>query len=448
MTVQERTFGLYARRRKQLADWVAKTYVDKKGSIVLFASFEQERSTFRQESSFYYYSGINEPGAVLVIDLDGQTTLYMPNHFHIRSQWLASSINPNKETAALLCVNSIDVLGEKCASYQLHPFFEKNEYIHLLGYFQAMMKEIKTVFTLFPATSLGYADQRNTIRHIASFLPGFENILHDISSYVATMRRVKSSHEIELMTKAIDITVDAQAAAAQSIADGVSEAEVQAALEYIITAHNTRTSFPSIVASGAHSTVLHHQSNEGYMYNGDLVVVDIGAEYEGYAADLTRTYPVAGHFTDRQKELYCVVLETQQYIADLARPGMFLSHADYPEKSLNHLARLFLKDRGYDNYFPHNIGHFLGLDVHDVGNSKEPLSEGDVITIEPGIYIPHERTGIRIEDNYFIVKNGAVCLSEHLPRTVEEIERSMQPNDDHQGHHTDGCCDDLSGVEH
>ena len=193
-----------------------------------------------------------------------------------------------------------------------------------------------------------------------------------------------------------------------------------------MTASHARTSFPSIVAGGKNSTVLHYHENSGTLRNGDLVVVDIGAEYNNYCADLTRTYPVSGTFSKRQKEIYEVVLATQEYIASRAKPGMWLKNKDNVEQSLHHLAVKFLAQSGYDKYFPHGIGHFLGLDVHDVGDYTVPLQEGDVITIEPGIYIAEESIGIRIEDNYWITKDGAVCLSENLPKEVEDIEGFMQ----------------------
>jgi Xaa-Pro aminopeptidase len=212
----------------------------------------------------------------------------------------------------------------------------------------------------------------------------------------------------------------------QAMKDGVLEAEVQASLEYMMIASHARPSFPSIVASGKNGTVLHYNQNSGTVKNGDLVVVDIGAELDNYCADLTRTYPVSGTFTKRQKELYNIVLDTQEHIASLAKPGMWLKNKDKVDKSLHHLAVKFLAQRGYDKYFPHGIGHFLGLDVHDVGDYNVPLHEGDVITIEPGIYIAAENIGIRIEDNYWITKDGAICLSERLPKDADDIERLMQ----------------------
>ena len=184
--------------------------------------------------------------------------------------------------------------------------------------------------------------------------------------------------------------------------------------------------FSSIVASGQNGAILHYTAQDTTMHDGDLVVVDIGARYNYYCADLTRTYPVSGKFTVQQRKLYDVVLETQEYIADIAKPGYWLKNDKRQEKSLHHLACAFLKGHGYDQYFSHNIGHYLGLDVHDVGSYEEPLQEGDVITIEPGIYIPEEQIGIRIEDNYWIVKGGVICLSEQLPKRPKEIEKLVR----------------------
>ena len=172
--------------------------------------------------------------------------------------------------------------------------------------------------------------------------------------------------------------------------------------------------------------MLHYCHNNKQMKKGDLVVVDVGAEINYYCADITRTYPVSGTFSDRQREVYTTVLEAQEYIASLAAPGYWLCNNDNPTKSLQHLTVAFLKERGYEKYFPHGIGHFLGIDVHDVGDRSEPLKEGDVITIEPGIYIPQERLGVRIEDNYWITAKGAVCMSDELPRDSYEIEEMMK----------------------
>jgi Xaa-Pro aminopeptidase len=250
--------------------------------------------------------------------------------------------------------------------------------------------------------------------------------IQDMSLIIASMRRIKEMRELGSLFRAVEITALAQEAAAVMIKPGVMEAEVQAALEYVITGSQARMSFPSIVASGKNSTILHYNSQRATIKDGDMVVVDIGAEYEYYCADITRTYPANGVFSKRQRELYMHVLETQEYIASIAAPGYWVNNKDVPERSLKHCAMAFLRERGLDNYFLHGIGHYLGLDVHDVGSYAEPLKTGDVITIEPGIYLKNEGIGIRIEDNYWITDDGAMCLSEGLPKIPEEVEQMMK----------------------
>lgn len=419
-------FSFYALRRKKFIEAVKAEHPGKTGAIVLFGAFEGERVAFRQESSVFYLSGLQEPGIVLFLDLNGKMSLYVPNCVETRAKWVFSPVPLIQENAQKLGFDEIRTLGSACVDYQFHPFFPREEYSDLLSMLEKMAQEGKTIFTFTPDNAHGYAEQRLLLQRLREFVPSISKQLVDVSPVIATMRRVKDMHEIDQMYKAVEITAVAQEAAAGAIADGMRECEVQGSLEYMMTSSGARTSFPSIVASGKNSTVLHYNINSGTMKNGDLVVVDIGAEYGCYAADLTRTYPVSGHFTKRQREVYDIVLETQEYIAGLAKPGMWLSNANFPEQSLNHLARAFLAKKGYDKYFPHGIGHFLGLDVHDVGDSMQSLQEGDIITIEPGIYIPEEQIGIRIEDDYWIVADGVVCLSENLPKTAAEIEFMVQ----------------------
>lgn len=418
------SYKTYALRRKDLLADVKEQHPDKNGVIVLLAGFENEEHRFVQESSFYYLTGLDEPAVALVIDMQGKTTLYVPNCLKERAKWVVAPLEVTDAYAKKIGVDAIKLLGTTCAGYQMHPFFPQSEYEQLLKDVKQLIGKDGVLFTLSPATPYGYIEQRLLLQRLQSF--GFNVPIVDISPIVAKLRRSKDMDEIEQMYKAVDITCLAQDAAAKAIADGQSEAEVQASLEYIITGSEAQPSFPSIVGSGKNAAILHYNQNNGTMKNGDLVVVDIGARYNNYCADITRTYPVSGTFTDRQKEVYNIVLEAQTYIADLAKPGMWLSNAEKPEQSLNHLAKKFMQEKGYGHYFPHSIGHYLGLDVHDVGSYKEPLKVGDVITIEPGIYIPEEHIGIRIEDDYWIVKDGAMCLSEGLPKSVNEIEKMVQ----------------------
>lgn len=429
MTAQYR---VYAQRRAELLSAVHNAYpsLNKHSVIVLIGAFEQERTLFRQESSFYYFSGITEPGAVLVIGMDGTTTVWYPSCYHKRFQWVDMPLDIRTDQIKQLHIHQSRELGESSTGYQMHPFFPREEYSRFIDYLQAVIADGGALFTLAPNDAGSYVEQRLIVERLKKFAPEIADKIVNISSFVHAMRRRKDMHEIELLYKAVDITCLAHEAAARAISNDSSEAEVQASLEYIMTGSGARPSFPSIVAGGKNSTILHYHKSAHELNKGDVVVVDIGAEYQMYCGDITRTYPVSGRFSARQKELYQLVLETQEYIAEQIKPGIWLSNAQQPDNSLNHKAKQFLKDRGYGEFFTHSIGHFLGLDVHDVGDYQQPLQEGDVITVEPGLYLPEENIGIRIEDNYWVVKDGAVCLSEQLPKRIEAIEELIQESKD------------------
>lgn len=418
------SYHLYNLRRKDLVARVREKHGHKNGLIVLFAGFENDLNRFLPESSFLYFTGLDEPALALTIDMQGKTTLYVPNCLEERTKWAKHELSVDAAYAKKIGVDRIAYLGNEIRGYQMYPFFSQDQVAHFLSDVKSGLQDDATLFVLSPDAPYGYVEQRHILRRLQQF--GLTERTVDISPIVAEMRRIKDMQETEAMYKAVEISCLAQEAAARAIYDGMNEAEVQASLEYIIIGSGAQPSFPSIVGSGEHATVLHYNRNNGVMKNGDVVVVDIGARYNGYCGDITRTYPVSGKFTARQKEIYTIVLETQTYIAEKAAPGIWLSNAERPSESLNHLAKKFIKERGYGDYFPHGIGHYLGLDVHDVGDYKEPLKVGDMITIEPGIYIPSERIGVRIEDNYWIVKDGVICLSEELPKSVAEIERMVQ----------------------
>ncbi|OGB84233.1 hypothetical protein A3F66_01480 [candidate division TM6 bacterium RIFCSPHIGHO2_12_FULL_32_22] len=408
---------IYKNRRNKLLESIR---VRDEGLVVLFAGFEQERTEFVQDSTFYYFTGINEPGVVLLIDiLTSKTKLLIPKFATNRADWV---IQENFKDG----IDEVDFLGDEISGYSAKPFFAENGYKNLIK----IVSESKNIFSACPENVSFYSEQKFILERLNKFVPNLNEKLRDISLQIAQMRQVKDQQEIELIYKAVDITTMAFEAAQDAIKDGATEAEVKAAIEFIFTAAEAQKAFPSIVASGKNSTVLHYTGGEKELKSGELVVVDIGAMYKHYCADLTRTFVVSGRgsrgsagaetgeFTKRQKEIFDLVLKTQEYIASIARPGMWLSNADHKDKSLNHLAKEFLKEKGYDKYFIHGIGHYLGLDVHDVGDYSQPLQKGQVFTIEPGIYIPKEQIGIRIEDDYWVVEDGVVCLSENLPKII------------------------------
>jgi len=420
--------AMYAGRMQELCFLVEEYAKERQlsaGVILLIADFESDRSVFRQERSFYYLTGIQEPASMYLIDLQsGKKTLYIPNFQSIREQWIASSVTMGQEER--YGVDHILYAGEPCKGYQCYPFYNQHEFSAVVTQLEEYVRRSCPIFTLSPSNSSEYVMQRFVLQRMNTAVNGLQEAVVDISSIVSQMRRKKSQKELELMYNAIEITMDAHDAAARTLAPKKIEYEIQAGLEYIFTFSGAFPAFPSIVASGKNATTLHYTQNDKLISEGDLVVIDIGAEYNYYCADLTRTYPASGVFTEREREIYQIVLDTQLYIAELARPGMWLSSAEHQDKSLNHLAWKYLEDRGYDKYFPHGIGHYLGLDVHDVGDYTLPLGIGDVITIEPGIYIPEESIGVRIEDNYWVVEDGVVCMSEALPKDPDSIEEMVQ----------------------
>lgn len=431
--VYPQNYSFFKERRNALITLVKNKYPNQKGHIVLFANFEQEAIPFKQESSFYYLTGISEPAAALAIDIEtGKATLFVPNFGKERAKWVEGALEPSQIQAQTLYLDAIEYLGEPCQGYQCHPFFSQDQYIYLIKKVEEWVNDGQRMFVFNPKSAYGYVDQRFVLQRFANLLPLLTSAFIDISSLVAQLRRKKSHQELEFLYKAINITNEAHETAAQLIKPAILEYEVQAGIEYTFISLGGSTAFPSIVGSGKNSTILHYNANNGELKSGDLVVIDIGAQINYYCADITRTYPVSGVFTKRQREVYDLVLETQEYIASIAKPGMWLSNKEHEDQSLNYLAKKYLQEKGYGHYFIHGIGHYLGIDVHDVGSYSEPLQPGDVFTIEPGIYIPEESIGIRIEDDYWVVDDGVVCLSEDLPKTADDIENMMKFHDQDQ----------------
>ena len=254
------------------------------------------------------------------------------------------------------------------------------------------------------------------------------------------LRAVKTKEEVEVTRVAIDITRKSFERILQFVRPGVMEYEIEAEITHeFLRNRATRHAYGCIIASGDSARVLHYVENNRECNDGDLLLMDFGAEYGNYNADLTRTIPVNGKFTKRQKEVYNACLAVHNYCASILKPGM--NYADYINKVNAEMEKQLLKigliskadlknqdpaNPAYRKYFYHGIGHHLGLDVHDIGTRNEPVREGMLFTIEPGIYIEEEQMGIRIENNYWLTKAGNVDLFKGIPITVEEIEASMK----------------------
>ncbi len=254
------------------------------------------------------------------------------------------------------------------------------------------------------------------LRKVAERVPGVS--IADRSQELGLMRLAKSPTELALMRRAADITAAGYAAAMAHIRPGSTEALVQRALETTYTDHGAQgTAYNSIVGSGLNGTVLHYTANNAGLEKGDLLVIDSGAQYHGYACDVTRTYPVSGTFTSDQRDLYELVLAAQAAAINALRPGVHIVDVDAA-------ARAVIDKAGHADAFMHGIGHSLGLDVHDL-TPDGTLPEGAVVTIEPGVYFAASRTGIRIEDDILIKRRGFENLTAAIPKSVRDVEAAL-----------------------
>lgn len=254
------------------------------------------------------------------------------------------------------------------------------------------------------------------------------------------LRAIKTAEEIELMQKAMDITDVTFRRLLKFIKPGVLENEIEAEIYHsFLSQGSTGPAYGSIIASGDRARTLHYVSNNQECKDGELILMDFGAEYGGYCADLTRTVPVNGKFTRRQKTVYNACLHLHNYAKSILKPG--ISIVDYTNKVGEEATQQFLKigllkksdvknedaeNRAYRKYLYHGISHHLGIDVHDLGTKTEPVKAGMVFTIEPGIYIEEEQMGVRIENNFWITRNGNKDLMQNIPITVEDIEALMK----------------------
>ena len=254
------------------------------------------------------------------------------------------------------------------------------------------------------------------LRAQAERVPGTQ--VQDRSDLLLRMRAAKSAAEIACIREAGRITATGFAAAMRSMRAGMNEFDLQECVEHAYRTNGARElAFRTIAGGGFNATVLHYHANDRPLVDGELVVLDSGAKHAGYSADVTRTLPVSGRFTARQRELYDTVLRAQSAAIAAVRPGATLAQVDAA-------GRKVIADAGLGDAFIHGMGHHLGLETHDA-SPDAPLEVGAVITIEPGVYLPKESIGIRIEDDVAVTEGGHEVLTPSIPRTADEVERAM-----------------------
>ena len=422
----------FARRRRELMRMAGDS-----AALVVAAAPQRMRNAdaawpYRQDSDFHYLTGFPEPDAVLALlpgRARGETVLFCREHDPAHERLDGLRVGPEAAAARFgvddaFPVEDIDDIlpGMLEGRTRLYCHFgRENEFdARLLRW----MRRLR-------ASRGGGVVPREFV--------ALGHLLHEL-------RLFKSPAELALMRRAAAIAADAQLAAARAARPGAAEYAVEAELLHALRAHGAVPSYPPTVASGAHACVLHYTANRGKLGRGELLLVDAGAEVECYASDITRTWPVGGKFSRAQRALYGIVCDAQQAAIAEVQPGrtFLAAHAAATRviaeglcalKLLDGDARSALRSGAYKRFFPHKTGHWIGLDVHDVGDYRvddEPreLEPGMVVTVEPGIYIAPDDTrvpaqwrgiGIRIEDDVAVVAGGHEVLTAALPRDAADV---------------------------
>ena len=431
------TAATYQKRRRQLMRLAGDNAI-----LVLASAPERVRSrdthhAYRQDSDLWYLTGFAEPDAVLVLvpgRKHGEALLFCRERDPEREGWDGPRVGPEGATEALGMDDAypIDDLDEilpgllEGRTRVYYHFGRDTEFdLQLIGWLNRVRAQVRV-----------------------GAQPPHEFL--ELGHLLDEMRLFKDAGELKLMRRAAKISVEAHAAAMRAARPGIHEYALQAELEYVFRRHDASSAYESIVGAGANACVLHYRANNAQARDGDLVLIDAGAEYRGYAADITRTFPVNGRFSLAQRALHEVVESAQQAALAQARPGVAYEagHDAAVEALTEGLLRLGLlkgklaariADGSYKRFYRHKTGHWIGLDVHDVGDYRiegesRLLEPGMVFTIEPGLYVSADDTtvdakwrgiGIRTEDDVLVTKTGHEVLTTGLARTADEIEDFM-----------------------
>lgn len=383
---------------------------------------------FKQNSNLYWLSGITQEDSMLILfpdcpDPKYREVLVLVRPNELKEKWDGKRLRVAEATAisgmkTIVWLDSIDALLQTWMHLADHVYLDTNE------------NDRKA--SMIRSRDYRFVDEMKERYPLHQY--------HRTAKIMRSLRAIKTKEEIAVLQKAIDITDTAFRRLLGFIKPGVMEYEIEAEIFHSFYSQRaTGPAYGSIIAGGDRARILHYVSNNQECKDGEMVLMDFGAEYGGYCADLTRTVPVNGKFTRRQKTVYNACLHLHNYAKSILKPG--ISIVDYTEKVGEEATQQFLKigllrksdvknenpeNRAYRKYLYHGISHHLGIDVHDLGTRTEPIKAGMVFTIEPGIYIEEEQMGIRIENNFWITRNGNIDLMKNIPITVEEIEALMK----------------------
>jgi Xaa-Pro aminopeptidase len=426
--------------RPQLREFIRR--MEPRSVAIIPSAREATRSNdtnyrFRQDSDFLYLTGFEEPESIAVVksDQDPHYTLFVRPRDPEREIWD----------------------GRRAGVEGAKTNFGADESFPVAEFDEKLEEILDGAEKLYYRLGVNSDLDARIINQIARMRAINRKPIHppqtiiDPATIVHEMRVLKSSEEIELMQVAADIAAEAHCEAMKSVRAGMQEYEVEALIERVFRQRGAAgPAYTSIVGGGANATVLHYINNDGELHEGELLLVDAGAEYKGYASDITRTFPIDGRFTKPQRDIYDLVLKAQLACVEMVRPGT--THDQLKQHSIEVLTEgmvelgllegkpaEIIKEKKYEKFYMHGLGHMLGIDVHDVGRyyfgkESRALEPGVVMTVEPGIYIspdtkdvPAEYLGIgvRIEDDVLCTASGPRVLTSKVPKQAEEIEELM-----------------------
>ncbi len=389
--------------------------------VVLFAGNAptkrgDEKYPFSPDRNFYYVSGIDKQNCILFFTKkkgETEVSLYIERDNGILAKWVGANMTEEqaKELSGIETICYIDQFDKDFAEYVFKNNIEQ-------CYFDMECREFGNM-----TPALNYAQK------VKNYFPAI--IQKNIYPIFAEMREIKEDYEIKLIQNAIDITIKGIESMMKHARVGMMEYEIEAYFDFVLKQNGVQQkAFQSIAAAGKNGTILHYNENNSKTKQDDLILFDVGAQKEWYNGDITRTFPVSGKFTERQKTIYNIVLEGQQKVIDAIKPGVPFSHLNeiLKEHYFEKLQKLGLVKTKQDvsNYYYHGVSHYLGAETHDIGRYQEKLLKPNmVLTVEPGLYIEEWEIGIRIEDDVVVTENGCRILSEKMIKTIEEIESFM-----------------------
>lgn len=380
-------------------------------ACIIFANQAENLRKFSQDNNFLYFTGLNIPNAILVLIKSSdnvQEMLFIERGIPEREVWDGKKMTKD-EAQEISEIGRVLYLDEYDATLSMWcPMLNK---IHANIGFVALDQPLN-----------------NALYRLEPLRIRFPQIqIADVTPLITPLRKVKDDWEIEQMQKAIDITGEGILDIIKQARASMYEYELEAMLFYRMQrsgAHHW--GFAPIIASGINAATLHYGQNNCRIEEGQLVLMDVGAAYSNYSADITRCFPVSPSFSERQKQIYQLVLDAQKEIIEMIRPGVSLMDLQVKTRELlaeSALAIGLIQDLDeITKYYMHGVSHFLGMDTHDLGGRNAILEEGNVITVEPGIYIPEENLGVRIEDDVLVTKDGHCVLSHNIPKEISEIE--------------------------